>query len=307
MSRSATVFAAVTALAVVGTLVLVSRSDVKPAVPPPVALAEAKVPTASMPVRPPPPPARASPEKVDVAEAQLTERPGGLRIADVVVGDGAEATTGAWVEVDYTGWLENGTMFDSSFKRPSAFKFQLGQGRVIAGWDQGVAGMKIGGKRRLVVPGAMAYGPHGRPPTIPANATLVFDVELKNIMPPRNAPAAPQKVDLTTLPSGLQIHEFAVGQGSAAEKGKTVMVDYTGWLEDGKKFDSSLDRPDPISFPLGQGRVIKGWDEGLEGMKVGGKRQLRIPYDLAYGEKGRPPTIPAKATLIFEVELVGVR
>ncbi len=102
----------------------------------------------------------------------------------------------------------------------------------------------------------------------------------------------------------LQFHDFVVGTGPSPAPGADVQVDYTGWLTDGTKFDSSLDRAAPIAFPLGQGRVIPGWDSGIATMKQGGKRQLVIPSDLAYGDQGRPPVIPGKATLIFEVELV---
>jgi FKBP-type peptidyl-prolyl cis-trans isomerase FkpA len=87
----------------------------------------------------------------------------------------------------------------------------------------------------------------------------------------------------------------------------TATVHYTGWLTDGTKFDSSLDRGQPFGFPLGQGSVIRGWDEGVKGMRVGGKRRLTIPPDLGYGAGGAPPTIPPNATLIFEVELLGVK
>src|SRR5690242_17889448 len=100
----------------------------------------------------------------------------------------------------------------------------------------------------------------------------------------------------------LKIDELKVGTGDEAKKGDTDDVHYTGWLTDGKKFDSSKDRDKPFTFTLGAGMVIKGWDEGVVGMKVGGKRKLTIPYELAYGENGRPPVIPPKATLIFEVE-----
>lgn len=114
----------------------------------------------------------------------------------------------------------------------------------------------------------------------------------------------------STTSSGLVIEEIAVGSGTEAVSGKRVSVHYTGWLqygsEKGRKFDSSRDRNEPFEFPLGGGRVIKGWDEGVQGMKVGGTRQLTIPPDLGYGARGAGGVIPPNATLIFEVELVGV-
>ena len=110
-----------------------------------------------------------------------------------------------------------------------------------------------------------------------------------------------------TTSSGLKYVDQVVGTGDAAVAGKTASVHYTGWLENGKKFDSSVDRGQPFSFPLGAGRVIKGWDEGVEGMKVGGKRKLTIPSELGYGPRGAGGVIPPNATLIFDVELVGVR
>jgi FKBP-type peptidyl-prolyl cis-trans isomerase len=110
-----------------------------------------------------------------------------------------------------------------------------------------------------------------------------------------------------TTPSGLQYWDVALGIGATAVAGKSVTVDYTGWLESGKKFDSSLDRHSPITVRLGVGQVIKGWDEGVAGMKVGGKRRLRIPPNLAYGVNGHPPVIPRNATLVFDVELLAVK
>ena len=102
----------------------------------------------------------------------------GLEIEDQIVGDGAEATTGQTVEVHYTGWLTDGTKFDSSHDRNQTFSFKLGGGQVIAGWDQGVAGMKIGGSRKLTIPADLGYGERGAGGVIPPNATLVFKVEL---------------------------------------------------------------------------------------------------------------------------------
>lgn len=110
----------------------------------------------------------------------------------------------------------------------------------------------------------------------------------------------------TVTASGLKYVDQAVGTGDVAVAGKSVSVHYTGWLENGKKFDSSVDRGQPFSFPLGAGRVIKGWDEGVQGMKVGGKRKLTIPSDLGYGSRGAGGVIPPNATLIFDVELLGV-
>jgi FKBP-type peptidyl-prolyl cis-trans isomerase FkpA len=110
-----------------------------------------------------------------------------------------------------------------------------------------------------------------------------------------------------TTPSGLTIEELTLGEGDQAESGRMVSVHYTGWLTDGTKFDSSKDRNDPFDFPLGRGRVIPGWDEGVAGMRVGGARRLTIPSHLAYGEYGAGGVIPPHATLVFEVELLAVR
>ena len=119
---------------------------------------------------------------------------------------------------------------------------------------------------------------------------------------PSGAPSSGQ-----TLADGLQIEDTVVGTGDEAKPGMAVAVDYTGWLMDGTKFDSSLDRGKPFQFILGGGMVIKGWDEGVAGMKVGGSRTLIIPPALAYGDKGAGGVIPPDATLKFDVKLLGVQ
>jgi FKBP-type peptidyl-prolyl cis-trans isomerase FkpA len=112
---------------------------------------------------------------------------------------------------------------------------------------------------------------------------------------------------MTKTPSGLRYQDVQQGQGTEAVADRTVSVHYTGWLPNGEKFDSSRDRNEPFSFTLGAGQVIAGWDEGVAGMKVGGRRKLVIPADLGYGTAGAPPAIPPGATLVFDVELLDVR
>ncbi|HYS11429.1 MAG TPA: FKBP-type peptidyl-prolyl cis-trans isomerase [Myxococcales bacterium] len=109
------------------------------------------------------------------------------------------------------------------------------------------------------------------------------------------------------MASNVKVEDLVVGTGAEAIKGKMVSVHYTGWLTDGTKFDSSKDRDQPFQFPLGRGQVIQGWDQGVQGMKVGGKRKLTIPPELGYGAEGAGGVIPPNATLVFEVELLGVR
>lgn len=138
-------------------------------------------------------------------------------------------------------------------------------------------------------------------------AVLVF-MTSQNKQAENNLTAAglPDTSNLTTTASGLQYKDVTVGSGTEAKEGDTVSVHYTGWLTDGTKFDSSVDRGQPFSFPLGAGSVIPGWDEGVAGMKEGGKRILVIPSNLGYGTSGAPGVIPPNATLIFEVELLDV-
>ncbi|MCB9751803.1 MAG: FKBP-type peptidyl-prolyl cis-trans isomerase [Myxococcales bacterium] len=232
-------------------------------------------------------------------------------IEDFVIGEGDELTAGATAKIHYTGYLTDGTVFDSSVKRGRPpHGFEVGAGRVIKGWDEGVVGMRRGGKRRLIIPPALGYQQR-RAGRIPPNSTLVFTLDLTGFMPPLPEPQ-PQSVYAGTpvaqekRPDGLEIYDYRVGDGAVAKAGDTVHVHYRGTLtKDGTEFDASAARRKPITFELGKGRVIKGWDQGIEGMKVGGLRKLVIPAALGYGERARGK-IPANADLTFTVELMAV-
>jgi FKBP-type peptidyl-prolyl cis-trans isomerase len=147
---------------------------------------------------------------------------------------------------------------------------------------------------------AVACGSSEKETTTPTGTSAATAAQTGGGPPPVSAQP-------TVTASGLQIIEIKVGTGAEAQKGQTVSVDYTGWLADGTKFDSSLDRGQPITFVLGGGQLIPGFDEGVVGMKIGGQRRLIIPPDLAYGAQGRAPVIPANATLTFDVQLVSAQ
>jgi len=120
-------------------------------------------------------------------------------------------------------------------------------------------------------------------------------------------PGLPGTGKMHKLASGLQYDDLVVGSGKMAEAGMNVSIHYTGYLLDGSKFDSSLDRGEPLKFQLAGGQMIQGFDEGVRGMRIGGKRKLQIPWSMAYGEAGRPPLIPPKSDLVFDVELLDVK
>ena len=209
---------------------------------------------------------------------------------DMTLGQGLQAAKGDVVTVLYKGNLLNGLVFDKTDEAPP-YAFELGAAKVIKGWDQGIEGMKVGGRRILSLPPEMAYGDKGMEGVIPEKSTLVFDIQLI-------------RVDKKGAEQKLEIEETTVGTGAEAVDGKDVEVNYKGTFLNGHLFDRT-DKA-PYKIKLGVTRLIKGFTDGVRGMKVGGRRKVTIPYLLAYGEKGRSG-IPPRATLVFELEVVSVK
>ncbi len=209
-----------------------------------------------------------------------------VEIKELLEGKGLVAQAGDLVSVDYTGKLTNGKVFDSSKgpdKKP--YQFVLGWERVIKGWDQGLVGLKIGGKRLLTIPPELGYGSEAQGDDIPANSILVFEVELKDI-------------------KRTKIEVLTKGTGEAAAMGDKVEVNYRGTMLDGTEFDSSYKRNQTFPVEIGVTRVITGFTQGLIGMKVGEKRKVTIPPEMAYGPRARSEIIKPNSTLVFELEVM---
>ena len=225
----------------------------------------------------------------------------GLEIWDVKEGTGDATVKGATVTIHYTGWTVDGKIFDSSVKRGTPATFPLPN--LIKGWQEGIPGMKPGGVRRLKIPYDLAYGEAGRPPSIPAKATLVFEIEL--FRDPMKLPALDAK-EWKKEANGVRLWDVKEGTGDVVAKGATVTIHYTGWTLNGKVFDSSRsDNGKPVEFPLAS--LIKGWQEYVPGMKVGGVRLMELPPEFAYGKQGAGADIPPNSTLVFEIEVKGTK
>lgn len=226
-----------------------------------------------------------------------------LKTTDSVAGTGTAVATGSLASVAYTGWIYDvrvtdtkGTKIDSNVGA-TPLSFVVGSNSLITGFEQGVIGMKPGGKRTITIPASQAYGTAGKG-SVPANAALVFDIE----MDPNG----------WTAVTALKTVDTATGSGASADAGKTVSVTYTGWLYDvhaaatkGAQFDSNVGKT-TFTFKLGSGAVIAGFDQGIQGMRVGGKRTITIPASLGYGNTGSGTAIPGGAPLVFDVEVTAV-
>lgn len=248
------------------------------------------------------------------------KQPSGLYFVPVVTNANAPlATTGKVVSMLYTGRLLDGTLFDAtSLRNNNPFNFILGVNRLITGIEQGIALMHKGDKATLLIPSGLAYGPSGAGSAVPANAVLRFDVEVTDINPDFTVPddniikkylADNNITTAQKQASGLYyVPGTVVPTGTPATTGKTASVLYTGRLLNGTVFDaSSLHGNAPISFVVGKGQVIPGWDEGIALMRKGETATLLIPSALAYGSSGASTAIGPNTVLRFEVEVTDVK
>ena len=252
-------------------------------------------------------------------------------------GTGANPEPGQYLKMHYTGKFMDGRVFDSSHQRNEPFILQVGVGRVIKGWDEGVPLFKVGSKGSIYLPPELAYGSQGAGGVIPPNASLMFDIEVLEIVTEEayNAYMEAKKLEYQKLqedeaqqqfekeakeiqqymqtkgwplqysPTGLFYVIDEPGTGATPEKGQQISVHYTGMLLNDEVFDSSVKRGEPFSFKYGEGQVIRGWDEGMGLFKEGGKGKLIVPSFMGYGPQAVGP-IPPNSTLCFEVELLKV-
>jgi FKBP-type peptidyl-prolyl cis-trans isomerase len=229
--------------------------------------------------------------------------PSGLQYTVHRHGNGVLAEAGDMVTVKYAGRLENGKQFDAG-----TIPFTLGVGQVIQGWDEGISKLKVGDSSTLFIPAKLGYGEMGAGADIPPNSNLIFEVVLlKTQKPVKHEPFNAAGRDTITRPSGLRYCVISEPQlGNIPQNGQQVGIHYAGYLVDGRKFDASYDRMEPIRFEMGRAGFIQGWLEALTFVKNGGQYKLFIPGNLAYGERGYPGVIPPNATLVFDMHVVEV-
>ena len=246
----------------------------------------------------------------------------GLQYADDTTGTGRLVKMGdlvtlqfsAWVIKDSTNlfkdWNKDSTrvsyLIGTTSLRKVPIKFLLGNDSFIKGSDEGMVGMKVGGTRTIIIPSELAYGKQGIGP-IPPNSSLKVQIEMVNAKEPVNVKE--WDVDSTkikTTKDGLKYAILKEGTGANADSGNVVTVNYSAYLLNGQKFDSSVEREEPFTFRLGMHSVIEGWEEGLKFLNKGAKARLIIPPSLGYGERA-VGKIPPNSTLIFDVEMVDIK
>ncbi len=259
----------------------------------------------------------------------------GLYFTETKKGNGQKPKTGDIARFHFKVTDITGKVFFSSFDQGEPMRWENGKEFDNAGATEALTLMSKGSKATAIVPSNLAFGEQGRGQMVAPYSTLLYEFEMLDFMTKAQFEKEQEaekkkaeetktkakegeqgllqkylkdnKVTVSPTATGLYYIEKTKGTGVNPVKGKTVKVHYTGMLLDGTKFDSSVDRKQPFEFVIGEGQVIKGWDEGIAMMKKGGKARLIIPSSIAYGENGRMPTIPPSATLVFDVELLEIK
>lgn len=253
-------------------------------------------------------------------KADMVTSKTGLRYIITQSGEGEVPEDGDNLMLHLKFKLADGQVIDDTRENKEPMAIPVGAEMRLKGLAEGISGMKKGEHRTVIVPHKLGFGEAGAGGKIPPFATLIFELELTDVKSGKTPATETDKklvkaiiaklekdhpkAKLVTTKSGLRYVVTKAGAGEKVGNGKKIKAHYTGRLLDGTEFDSSVKRDVPFEFVVGTGQVIKGWDEALSDMKKGEKRTLIIPHALAYGEGGRPPTIPPAATLVFDVELV---
>jgi FKBP-type peptidyl-prolyl cis-trans isomerase len=280
--RLALIGAAVLLVATVG-IAVIGVSD--PAVAPP----------REVPVEPPAP---TTPWKT----VDRTDHGDGLASAVLVPGSGPSPKVGEVVEIDVQGWLE---ATSAQVAHETGARRVLGAHDMVEGIERLLPDMKVGETRQVRVPAALGFGQTGRPPRIPRDADLVYELTLKGVSAARIAPTAPPAQEPDQETDGVRWVRLAEGAGEPPTAGQRAQVHFTIWLTDGTRIDSTLERQRPIGVTVGKGELYPGLDAAIATMRPGERRKLVVPPALAAGEAGRGP-IPPGSALIFDVELLSV-
>lgn len=240
------------------------------------------------------------------ADAVRTVLENGLMIEDIVVGSGAPADSMSFVTLHYTGYLADSTLFEARAADNTPLTIQLTRENVIEGWFWGIQGMRKGGIRTLIVPPHLGYGSVGIAGIIPKDATLRFVIELHEARPAPE-PWEIDPDDFRREADGTRHIVIEGGRGKRAQQGDQLKLHYTGYLSDGRVFDSSVYRGEAFQTVAGSGSLIPGWEATLMRMQAGERRVVLIPPNLAFGNAGLPGRIPPGDTLRFDIELLSVK
>ena len=236
-------------------------------------------------------------------DPQTTES--GVKYWDVKKGNGPSPLGRTpTMKLRYTGWLDNGTVFGSTEERKEEYTYTR-MDMVVPGLREGLRTMKVGGVRWIQIPPELGFGDAGNPPKVGPEETLIFRMELFQVIQPAHFVAVSGVEPLVTA-SGLRYWDIEVGEGDSPGPTSTVMIHYNGWAGDGRMFDSTVERGEALTVRLN--RVVKGLQEGIRSMKVGGVRWMELPPELGFGDEGHPDyEIHPGEKLFFEVRLMGVR